>query len=331
MVPPLPEMPLLPITSEQTVAACRALNVTDSDIFICSYPKSGTTWTQNLVCRLLAANLSMELADDWHLSQSAPFYEVDQYWNTTTTTTTSSRVPAKTPLQNATNEYRVFNTHLRPHQLPPKAKCIYVMRDPLDVLASFYYHLANMAEADGGYTGTAEDFSAAFLDGTVLYGKWQDHMETWLGTNVDDDDDDNDGQAPKILFLHYQDMKTNLKTEAIKLSRFLGVNEARVESVMETALPHCTFSAMRHERWRYTPRSVQWKTDETTGKPYDDFVRAGRIGDGKTFMTTLGSSITEDDDDDLKKQWQQDLEVAKDRWHQAGVDPDIIARYLATV
>lgn len=42
----LPPMPLLPISSSKTISMCRNLELRDSDIFICSYPKSGTTWMQ---------------------------------------------------------------------------------------------------------------------------------------------------------------------------------------------------------------------------------------------------------------------------------------------
>ena len=305
--PPLEEMPLLPITSQQTVAACQALDVTDNDIFVCSYPKSGTTWTQNLVCRLLAANVGMSFEGNWHLSHSAPFYEVDQYWKG------NDRIPPKTPIQGKGKSYRVFNTHLRPHQLPPNAKCIYVVRDSLDVLTSFYYHLANQLKIDQGkYTGTPEQFCSDFVNGTILYGKWQDHLEDWLGKS---------DSKRKIHVMQYADMKKDLIKEATRLAIFLGVDEPRI--VETNVVPHCTFSAMRAERWRYTPVSVEWENDERTGKPYDNFVRTGRIGDGSAFREQHFS-------ENLKKQWQNDLVLARARCLYAGVDDQLIQRYLGS-
>ena len=240
---PLQDMPLLPITSKNTVRACRAMKVSSKDIFVCSYPKSGTTWTQNIVVRLLwemsgSSNNTNDgtnhnpLPEDWHLSHSAPFYEVDQYWREKQLNNDSNtmknqddepmeRIPAQTPIlsrnrsdnkSNSNDEYRVFNTHLSPHQLPKDAKCVYIVRDPLDVMVSFYHHLSNQAVEDGGFTGSFEDFFEGFLDGTIVYGKWQDHIEVWLGEDV--------GNNRKFLLLHYEDMKQDLARETKRLARY---------------------------------------------------------------------------------------------------------------
>lgn len=55
-LPPVPPaFPLLPITSDATLRKCKSFPCKSCDIFIASYPKSGTTWTQNIVYQLLAA------------------------------------------------------------------------------------------------------------------------------------------------------------------------------------------------------------------------------------------------------------------------------------
>ena len=46
---------------------------------MCSYPKSGTTWTQNIVYTL-ATRGERELT---HISMCAPFYEIDSTWDDT--------------------------------------------------------------------------------------------------------------------------------------------------------------------------------------------------------------------------------------------------------
>lgn len=121
--------------------------------------------------------------------------------------------------------------------------------------------------------------------------------------------------------MQYADMKKDLIKEATRLAIFLGVDEPRI--VETNVVPHCTFSAMRAERWRYTPVSVEWENDERTGKPYDNFVRTGRIGDGLAFREQHFS-------ENLKKQWQNDLVLARARCLYAGVDDQLIQRYLGS-
>ena len=85
-----PPMPLLSISSPKTIEKCKSLSLRPSDVFICSYPKSGTTWTQQIVLSLLLVNnrLQKEKGDDGnknehediieydHVSDFAPFYEI---------------------------------------------------------------------------------------------------------------------------------------------------------------------------------------------------------------------------------------------------------------
>mmetsp|Transcript_653 Transcript_653/g.1491 ORF Transcript_653/g.1491 Transcript_653/m.1491 type:complete len:411 (-) Transcript_653:234-1466(-) len=359
---PLPDMPLLPITSKYTVRACRAMKVSSKDIFVCSYPKSGTTWTQNIVVRLLwemsgSSNSTNDgtnnnpLPEDWHLSHSAPFYEVDQYWrekrlNSGCSTKKNQddepmeRIPAQTPIlrrnrsdnnSNSNDEYRVFNTHLLPHQLPKDAKCVYVVRDPLDVMVSFYYHLSNQAVEDGGFTGSFEDFFEGFLDGTIVYGKWQDHIEAWLGEDV--------GKNRNFLLLHYEDMKQDLAKETKRVARFLmdgdddqsgpeNDDDGYVDEIVSRVVPHCTFAAMKQEQKRYTPLTVSWKSDPKTGKPYDKFVRKGTVGDGRKFLLEV-TSPSGPSSSALRDRWvSKDVPIARARWRKAGVEEEIINRYL---
>jgi hypothetical protein len=75
----LPAMPLLPISSPATVALCKGLALRDSDVFVCSYPKSGTTWMQHVVATLLTRGTHP--AEGEHVSDFSPFFEVDRSWD----------------------------------------------------------------------------------------------------------------------------------------------------------------------------------------------------------------------------------------------------------
>ena len=70
-------MPLLPITLERTIRACATLPLDANTIFACSYPKSGTTWLQNMLYELCVKG---ERPLD-HISQYCPFFENDKTWD----------------------------------------------------------------------------------------------------------------------------------------------------------------------------------------------------------------------------------------------------------
>lgn len=66
-------MPVLPITSRQTLAACRAMPLQPGDVFIASYPKSGTTWMQNILTTLLLGGALNSPTHPPHLFPLVPF------------------------------------------------------------------------------------------------------------------------------------------------------------------------------------------------------------------------------------------------------------------
>ena len=93
-------IPLLPISSARTLELCQSPPEFSHGhtIFICSYPKSGTTWTQNIVVtktlRILCTMFSHFMVfskhgtkyqllssgnqNFSHISQFSPFYEIDK-------------------------------------------------------------------------------------------------------------------------------------------------------------------------------------------------------------------------------------------------------------
>ena len=125
--------PLLPITSSRTLRNCRRLEANRRDVFVCSYPKSGTTWMQNIVYTLVTGG-NVELD---HISNYSPFYESNGTWDHDD----DEPVLAKSVKnhQDAVG-WRIFNTHLLPSMLPPRtsgAKFIYIVRNGRDVVCSF--------------------------------------------------------------------------------------------------------------------------------------------------------------------------------------------------
>lgn len=266
--PKLPKMPVLPITSDATLASAASLRVEEGDVFICSYPKSGTTWLQNIVVTLLSKGAHPATGE--HISMFAPFYDVDATWDNS-----SGKIKAGVGPGFKSMGRRVFNTHLRWDMMPrntagsTKAKYIYVVRDGKDVVTSFYHHLSNQADS-GGYEGSFDDFYDGWLSGTTPYGRWLDHCVSYLGY---------DGQppVPEVLVLYYEDMKQDLKGTVKSIANHLDLklSDAQIE---HDILPKVSFQYMKTNQDLYQPQSVGWK-------PGYEFIRKGQVGDHKKLLS----------------------------------------------
>lgn len=127
-------------------------------------------------------------------------------------------------------------------------------------------------------------------------------------------------------------MKENLERETTRIAKFLletvvddendtnDHNEDHdVKELVSRVVPHCTFSAMKQEKQKYTPLTVSWKRNPHTGILYNEFVRKGNVGDGKRECST-----------ELQQRWSHcDTKIAWARWKKAEIPSELCHRYLS--
>ncbi|XP_040901371.1 sulfotransferase family 2, cytosolic sulfotransferase 3 isoform X2 [Toxotes jaculatrix] len=131
---------------------------------------------------------------------------------------------------------RALVTHFPYHLMPPsfhtsKAKVIYVMRNPKDVLVSSYYFHQMAGFLDD--PGTFDEFMEKFLEGRVLFGKWTDHVKSWRHTELGD----------RIMYITYEEMVQDLPAALRRISDFLGSNLS--EETVQKIAEHCSFNTMK--------------------------------------------------------------------------------------
>ena len=188
--------PWLPITSARTLRACAEFPARADDVFICSYPKSGTTWCQNLVARILTRSRGDEPAppESWsHVSEVSPFFEIDPHWDHgAEASSLAARVVENH--RRFVRGRRVFNTHL-PLALMPRVidenenrlpKIVYVARDGRDCAVSFWHHLKSQSVEDGGWNEGWDTFFDAWIEGGIAFGSWFDHLNGWRDAATDE-------------------------------------------------------------------------------------------------------------------------------------------------
>ncbi|EFA11828.1 luciferin sulfotransferase [Tribolium castaneum] len=255
--------------------------VSDNDIWISTFPKSGTTWTQEMVW-LIFNNLDFEKAKQ-NLNDRSPFLEIStliDYQNLMKTCPDiqipESRLDSIKFVKNQKGP-KVIKTHL-PWELLPKQiqngvkkpKIIYVARNPKDVCVSFFNH----EKLISGYSGTFDEFCELFLDGKVLYAPYWHHVLTyWKMRNT-----------PNFLFLKYEDMKRDLSKVIQKVSEFLErpLNDEQVEILLE----HLSFEKMKQNPAVNKEDMIDIFKKHNLTNSDGQFFRSGKIGDYKVTMSS---------------------------------------------
>ena len=216
------------------------------DIFVASYPKCGTTWTQYIVHLLL--NDGAPLAQGQRIEDVFPHLE-----------------EVGEDVVRARPEPRLIKTHLPLARCPwnAQAKYVYVARNPFDCAVSFFHHTRGFVRHYDFANGTWEAFFECFLAGEVDFGDYFDNLLSWWPLR----DEQN------VLFLTYEAMLADPAAAVGTLAGFIGGaaselarDERRLAGVVRTS----SFGEMRQNQDR-------WSSRRPEGMP--EFVRKGIVGD----------------------------------------------------
>ncbi|CAK9298164.1 unnamed protein product [Gordionus sp. m RMFG-2023] len=226
------------------------------DIVIATYPKSGTTWTAEIV------SLLMHQADESY----AKSLDISER-------VTHLEAPPGLSVKNLNSiqKPRIFQTHFQHTYLPPaimnsRCKIIYVLRNPKDVAVSFFHH-HRMAKDLGNFDKDFKHFLSLFLEGRVVCGSWFNHVKTYWKRR----DDSN------LLIVRYEDMKNNLSQTLMNISKFLGISLSDAQIMEVNNL--CTFDKMKENERVNRNWVPSFDTTKST------FIRKGIIGDWKNHFS----------------------------------------------
>ncbi|XP_043937784.1 sulfotransferase 2B1-like [Protopterus annectens] len=247
--------------TEKSLRFAEDFHFEDTDIVIATYPKSGTTWMQEIVT-LISSNgdpFPAQTIPNW---ARAPWLE--QFYS-------------KDVLKDRQG-IRILTTHL-PYDIlasalkKSKARVIYIARNPKDVVVSFYHfhRMANFLPDPG----TFDEFLEKFLLGTVHFGSWFEHIKGWLSHK----------EEFNFLYITYEEMQQDLRQSVEHVCKFLDV-PLRPEAV-DSVLKYCSFSAMsKNAMVNYTliPTEIM---DHQKGK----FMRKGKTGDWKEYFSDKQLSL----------------------------------------
>ena len=255
-------IPFPPFVTQQHMDKLKKFQLRSDDIILATYPKSGTTWMQQILKLIYTGGNE----NGKNVSEAVPWLERG------TVNMATSDPKAAVDFDNIPSP-RLLSSHapyfLVPGGLPhtSPAKYIYVARNPKDVAVSFYYHSRAFKAYE--YSGPWEHFYTLFVTGQVEFGSWFDHVLGWWEHR----DQEN------ILFLKYEDMQSDLHTSVQRIASFCGKNDLSPE-VIERVVRLSTFQSMKANSLANGDWHSPFRNTEIA-----PFIRKGIIGDWKNHFS----------------------------------------------
>ncbi|MBF0282130.1 MAG: sulfotransferase domain-containing protein [Zetaproteobacteria bacterium] len=222
----------------KNIAGRNALIFQD-DVMLTSYPKSGNTWTRFLVANLVSAipvtfkNIE-EIIPDIYLWDNVHLL--------------SSKRP------------RIMKSH--EYYNPRYRKVICIVRDPRDVVVSYWFHKTKFNKIDKDTT--LDDFVDKFISGELDgFGSWGENVGSWLGARNNDS---------SFLLVKYEDLLSDSLQEMKRIANFIGsdCSEGLITKAIENSSLDKMKSLEKHQ-------ADDWKVLNNSNKNIP-FVRKGESG-----------------------------------------------------
>lgn len=176
--------------SDEGEAYARSFRPRPDDVFVMTYPKCGTTWTQQIVHGLRTGG-SMDFEE---ISCVVPWVE--------TAHEMGIDLEAQQP------EPRAYKTHYNWNDVPKGGRYIIVVREPADTLLSRYKFIGSMFFDPSCVS--LEEFAEEDFIGS---GRYWDHILSWWERRNDEN----------VLPLAYEDMQQDSRAAIVRIALFIGI------------------------------------------------------------------------------------------------------------
>ncbi|CAN7939465.1 unnamed protein product [Ixodes hexagonus] len=247
----------------------------DDDIVMVSHLKCGNNWLEQIMQLILHKGRSAKSMAEFH--RRTPYLEL----------VGTGQLKDMSPP-------RFYKTHFPYEQQPvnPRAKYVYMARNPLDVCVSFYHYTCFMPvyKFDGG---SFDDFFELFAMGETDHGDVIDHLVSWYRHKDD----------ANVFIITYEELTREFRDSVIRLARFIGEEYARLlecdeelyqKVVVQSSIPFMSkFLAItsdtmnstgQDEEDPYMRAARRFLPDDSKEERRISLVRKGAVGDWKTLF-----------------------------------------------
>jgi hypothetical protein len=189
----------------------RSRGLDASDVFLASYPRSGSTWTRFVLYEILAGepsgfdNVNRGIAENGIQWLTRPLLP---------------------------GEGRLIRTHERYRR--EYGRALYLVRDMRDVILSQYSREKEL----GILYDDFDTYLSKFLHGKISgFGAWHEHLDSWLESPL--------ARRGDLLLLRFEDLRKDMESVMTRVLDFLGV-EVRPEAI-RAAIANNTLDRMREK------------------------------------------------------------------------------------
>lgn len=250
-----------------------------NDVAISTTPKAGTTWMQQICHQIRSADKGGDMSFD-EISRVVPWIELafDQQQDL--------EAPQ---FGQDDGKPRLFKTHVCADHCPPFPKIINVVRNPFDVVVSFYRFFEGWFFEPGSIS--LDTFAKEFWLGrgapesNMKAASYFHHLISWYTRR----------KNPNVLIIFFEDLKEDLEGQVQRVARFLSDEKHNFDKpeIVKLATQRATFEFMKKHESQFDEKLSKIYRNEACFLPKEAGMQAsklveGKIGEGKY---QLGESV----------------------------------------
>ncbi|UYV68926.1 hypothetical protein LAZ67_6001681 [Cordylochernes scorpioides] len=226
------------------------------DIFVTSFPKSGTNFTWTLVYLIINKGQPCQSFDEF--TRNSPFLEISGE---------EGLIDIKQP--------KIIKTHLPFSKIPKskEAKYIYIARNPKDLVTSYYHHRKSMIQNLINF----DQFLNRYLSHELNYGDHIKHILEWYDHR----------HEQNILMLTYEQVLSDKKKAILEIAKFLDQEVMLLENpdILEKVMKYSSINECRKVIQLQNIIKKMGNKSENIEEDDFQFVRKGIVGDWENHFS----------------------------------------------
>jgi hypothetical protein len=258
--------------SEEGMRRALSFRPRPTDVLIATYPKSGTTWLQQIVYGLRTRG-GMEFDE---INAVVPWIEI----------------AFDMGIDLDASPTRAFKTHLAWTDVPKGAKYICVVRNPKDVVVSMYHYFSGSLFEAGSIS--LQEFASEFFMKRSGGARYWTHVASWWEQRGRED----------VLLLCYEDIKVNLGETIRAVAKFIDC--PLDDALFEIVARQSSFEFMKAHESQFDDHLIRDARNVARGLPVGGpartRVRSGNVGG---HLRELGEDVIRE----LDAVWHSEIEA----------------------